>query len=63
MPSMVRASHTVGGDERRVEIHLIAHPDDEQTDEARRLLTEQFATFGAGKAQCFWRKMSSVCSP
>ena len=42
----------VGGDQERVEIHLIAHPDDEQT-EARRLLTEQFATFNAGKAQCF----------
>ena len=42
----------VGGDQERVEIHLIAHPDDDQT-EARRLLTEQFATFDAGKAQCF----------
>ena len=42
----------VGGDQERVEIHLIAHPDDDQT-EARRLLTEQFSTFNAGKAHCF----------
>jgi hypothetical protein len=42
----------VGGDQERVEIHLIAHPDDDQT-EARRLLTEQFATIDAGKARCF----------
>ena len=42
----------VGGDQRRVEIHLIAHPDDHQT-EARRLLKEQFASFDAGKARCF----------
>ena len=48
----VRARATVGGDQGRVEIHLIAHPDDDQT-EARRLLTEQFATFDAGKARCF----------
>ena len=48
----VCACVTVGGDQRRVEIHLIAHPDDDQT-EARRRLTEQFATFDAGKAQCF----------
>ena len=41
----------MGGDQGRVEIHLIANPDDDQT-EARRLLTEQFATFDAGKAQC-----------
>ena len=41
----------MGGDQGRVEIHLIAHPDDDQT-EARRLLTEQFATFDAGKARC-----------
>ena len=46
---------TVGGDQGRVEIHLIAHPDDDQT-EARRLLTEKFATFDAGKAQCFLAK-------
>ena len=46
------ACATVGGDQGRVEIHLIAHPDDDQT-EARRLLTGQFATFDAGKAQCF----------
>ena len=44
--------YTVGGDQGRVEIHLIAHPDDDQT-EARRLLTEQFAAFNAGKARCF----------
>ena len=42
----------MGGDEERVEIHLIAHPDDDQT-KARRLLMEQFATFNAGKARCF----------
>ena len=42
----------VGGDQERVEIHLIAHPDDDIT-ESRRLLTEQFAAFDAGKAQCF----------
>eukprot|EP00964_Phaeocystis_antarctica_P121466 scaffold85130_cov78-Phaeocystis_antarctica.AAC.4 len=42
----------VGGDQRRVEIHLIAHPDDDQT-KARRLLKEQFASFDAGKARCF----------
>ena len=42
----------VGGDQKRVEIHLIAHLDDDQT-EARRLLTEQFSTFDAGKAHCF----------
>ena len=42
----------MGGAQDRVEIHLIAHPDEDQT-EARRLLTEQFATFNAGKAQCF----------
>ena len=46
---------TVGGDQGRVEIHLIAHPDDDPT-EARRLLTEGFATFDAGKAQCFLAK-------
>ena len=42
----------VGGDQERVEIHLIAHPDYDET-ESRRLLTEQFATFDAGKAKCF----------
>ena len=41
----------VGGDQERVEIYLITHPDDNQAD-ARRLLTEQFATFSAGKARC-----------
>ena len=42
----------VGGDQKRVEIHLNCHPDEDQT-VARRLQTEQFATFNAGKAQCF----------
>ena len=42
----------VGGAQDRVETHLIAHPEDDQI-EARRLLTEQFATFNAGKAQYF----------
>ena len=42
----------VGGAQERVEIHLIAHPDDDQT-EARRRLTEQFARFDAAQAQCF----------
>ena len=42
----------VGGDQECVEIHLIAHPDDDEV-EARQLLKEQFATFDAGKAQCF----------
>ena len=49
------ACATVGGDQGRVEIYLIAHPDDDQT-EARRLLTEGFATFDAGKEQCFLTK-------
>ena len=48
--SFVRVS--VGGDQERVEIYLIAHPDDDQT-ESRILLTEQFETFDAGKARCF----------
>ena len=52
---LVRVCATVGGAQERVEIHLIAHPDDDQT-EARRRLTEQFATFDAGKAQCFLAK-------
>ena len=42
----------MGGDQERVEIYLNAHPKKDQT-EARRLLTEQFATFDAGKARCF----------
>ena len=42
----------VGGDQERVEIHLNAHPDEDQI-EARRHLKEQFATFDAAKAQCF----------
>ena len=46
------ARATVGGDQERVEIHLIARPDDDPT-EARRLLTVQFATFDAGKSRCF----------
>ena len=50
--SFARARVSVGGDQERVEIHLIAHPDDDQT-EARRLLTGQFATFDAGKARCY----------
>ena len=50
--SCVPACLPVGGDQERVEIHLLAHPDDDQT-EARRLLTEQFAIFDAGKARCF----------
>ena len=45
----------MGGDQGRVEIHLIAHPDDDQT-VSRRLLTEGFAIFDAGKAQCFLAK-------
>ena len=49
---VVRAFVPVGGDRERVEIHLISHPDDDQT-EGRRLLTEQFSTFNAGKAHCF----------
>ena len=48
--SFVRVS--VGGDQERVEIYLIAHPDDDQT-ESRILLSEQFETFDAGKARCF----------
>ena len=48
----MRVCVQVGGDQERVEIYLIAHPDDDQT-ESRILLTEQFATFDAGKAQCF----------
>ena len=51
-PLLVCACAAVGGDQERVEIHPIAHPDDDQT-EARRLLTEQFASFDAGKARCF----------
>ena len=43
---------TVGGSQERVHIYLIANPDDDQM-EARRLLTKEFATFNAGKAQCF----------
>ena len=42
----------MGGDQERVEIYLNAHPKKDQT-ESRRLLTEQFATFNAGKARCF----------
>ena len=47
-----RACATVGGDQERIEIYLIADLDDDQT-VARGVLTEQFATFDAGKAQCF----------
>ena len=49
---VARVRLPVGGDQERVEIHLITHLDDDQT-KARRLLMEQFATFNAGKAQCF----------
>ena len=42
----------VGGAQERVEIHLIAHTDDDLA-EARRQLSEQFAGFDAAKAQCF----------
>ena len=42
----------MGGAQDRVEIYLIAHPDDDQA-EARGLLMEEFATFDAGKARCF----------
>ena len=58
MPLYSRASQSllvrvpVGGDQERVEIHLNANPNEDQT-ESRRLLTEQFATFNAGKARCF----------
>ena len=45
----------MGGDHARVEIHLIAHPDHDQT-KARRLLTGHFATFDAAKARCFLAK-------
>ena len=50
--ALFRACVPVGGAQERVEIHLIAHPDDDQA-EARRQLTEQFAGFDAAKAQCF----------
>ena len=43
---------SVGGDQERVEIHAIAHPDKDQS-EARRLMMEQFASFDAAKARCF----------
>ena len=42
----------MGGDLDRVEIHLIAHPNKDQT-ESRRRLTEQFASFDAGKSRCY----------
>ena len=42
----------VGGAEERVELRLIANPDQDQT-EARLLLMKRFATFDAAKAQCF----------
>ena len=51
-PTPIVACATVGGDQERVEIHLNAHPDEDQI-EARRHLKEQFATFDAAKAQCF----------
>ena len=49
---MLRACSAVGGAEERVELHLIANPDQDQK-EARRLLMQRFATFDAAKAQCF----------
>ena len=48
----VRACGAVGGAQERVELHLIANPDQDQK-EARRLLMQRFATFDAAKAQCF----------
>ena len=42
----------MGGAQERIEIHVNAYLDEDQT-QARRLLTEQFATFDAGKARCF----------
>ena len=51
-PNMLRACGAVGGAEERVELHLIANPDQDQK-EARRLLMQRFATFDAAKAQCF----------
>ena len=42
----------MGGAQERIEIHFNAHLDEDQT-QAQRLLTEQFATFDAGKARCF----------
>ena len=51
---MACACAPVGGDQERVEIHLIAHLDYRyDKTESRRLLKEQFATFDAGKARCF----------
>ena len=46
---------TYGGAQERVEIYLIGHPDLSLRSqiESRCLLTEQFATFDAGKARCF----------
>ena len=52
---MLSACVSVGGDQGRVEIHLIAHPDHDQT-KARRLLTGHFATFDAAKARRFLAK-------
>ena len=51
-PNMLRACGAVGGAEERVELHLIANPDQDQK-EAWRLLMQRFATFDAAKAQCF----------
>ena len=50
-----RVRVAVGGAEERVELHLIANPDQDQK-EARRLLMQRFATFDAAKAQCFFAR-------
>ena len=50
-----RVRVAVGGAEERVELHLIANPDQDQK-EARQLLMQRFATFDAAKAQCFFAR-------
>ena len=42
----------MGGAMERIELRLIAHPDQDQA-AAKRELTAQLATFNAAKAQCF----------
>ena len=49
---MLCVGAAVGGAEERIELRLIANPDQDQT-EARQLLMMRFATFDAAKAQCF----------
>ena len=49
---MLCVGAAVGGAEERIELRLIANPDQDQT-EARLLLMMRFATFDAAKAQCF----------